>query len=81
MTPDARPPPIQLTYVPSHLYHMLFELLKNAMRAVVERHPSDTELPPIQLFVIQGGEDLVIKVGSGPAGIGGNRGLKRLGLD
>ena len=63
---------------------MLFELLKNAMRAVVERHPSDTELPPIQLFVIQGGEDLVIKVGSDPAGrlgVDGERSLKSLGLD
>ena len=54
---------MQLTYVPSHLYHMLFELLKNAMRAVVEHHEPGAELPPIQLFVILGAEDLVIKVG------------------
>ncbi|KAF0293931.1 [Pyruvate dehydrogenase (acetyl-transferring)] kinase isozyme 2, mitochondrial [Amphibalanus amphitrite] len=59
---DALPPPMQLTYVPSHLYHMLFELLKNAMRAVVENHPAGAELPPIQLYVILGGEDLVIKI-------------------
>ena len=54
--------PIQLVYVPSHLYHILFELLKNAMRAVVEHYPDTSDFPPIQLLVVNGQEDLTIKV-------------------
>ena len=58
----AEETPIQLVYVPSHLYHILFELLKNAMRAVVEHYPDTSDFPPIQLLVVNGQEDLTIKV-------------------
>lgn len=34
--------------IPSHIEYILFELLKNAMRAVVERHTGST-LPPIEI--------------------------------
>ncbi|WAR04190.1 PDK2-like protein [Mya arenaria] len=53
---------IRIEYVPSHLYHMLFELSKNAMRAVVERHENKPEIPPIKIAVCKGKEDLAIKV-------------------
>ncbi|KAK1160322.1 pyruvate dehydrogenase (acetyl-transferring) kinase isozyme 2, mitochondrial-like [Acipenser oxyrinchus oxyrinchus] len=54
--------PISMVYVPSHLYHMLFELFKNAMRATVETHESSPSLPPIRVMVALGGEDLSIKM-------------------
>ncbi|XP_033969654.1 pyruvate dehydrogenase (acetyl-transferring) kinase isozyme 2, mitochondrial-like isoform X2 [Trematomus bernacchii] len=53
---------IQISYVPSHLYHILFELFKNAMRATIENHEASRTLPPIKVIVALGGEDLSIKV-------------------
>lgn len=55
--------PIQIVYVPSHLYHTLFELFKNAMRAVVEHHGAAArDYPPVQVLIIRGKEDVTIKV-------------------
>ncbi|KAL0809546.1 hypothetical protein ABMA28_011082 [Loxostege sticticalis] len=63
--PSDRPMPI--VYVPSHLYHMLFELLKNAMRAVMEHHESAP--PPIQINLIAGKEDIAVKMSDRGGGI------------
>uniref|UniRef100_A0AAQ5X8G3 Protein-serine/threonine kinase n=1 Tax=Amphiprion ocellaris TaxID=80972 RepID=A0AAQ5X8G3_AMPOC len=61
--------PISIVYVPSHLYHMLFELFKNAMRATIETHESSNNLPPIQVLVSLGGEDMSIKVSDRGGGV------------
>lgn len=57
---------LTFTYVPSHLHMMLFELLKNSMRAVVETHAKDNYdddgLPPIKIVIALGDEDVTIKV-------------------
>ncbi|TMS15661.1 [Pyruvate dehydrogenase (acetyl-transferring)] kinase isozyme 2, mitochondrial [Larimichthys crocea] len=53
--------PIHISYIPSHLYHILFELFKNAMRATIETHEASRTLPPIKVMVALGGEDLSIK--------------------
>ncbi|KAI3360334.1 hypothetical protein L3Q82_014648 [Scortum barcoo] len=61
--------PIHISYIPSHLYHMLFELFKNAMRATIENHETSRALPPIKVMVTLGGEDLSIKMSDRGGGV------------
>ncbi|XP_072116633.1 pyruvate dehydrogenase (acetyl-transferring) kinase isozyme 3, mitochondrial isoform X2 [Mobula birostris] len=62
--------PIQVVYVPSHLFHMLFELFKNSMRATVELHEGKMEgYPPIKTLVTLGKEDLSIKISDKGGGV------------
>ncbi|TFK37933.1 mitochondrial pyruvate dehydrogenase [Crucibulum laeve] len=72
-------PPVQLIcpsdlvfpYVPGHLSHICFELLKNSLRAVVERFGVDKEdhFPPIKVVVVEGKEDITIKISDEGGGI------------
>ncbi|XP_063069478.1 pyruvate dehydrogenase (acetyl-transferring) kinase isozyme 1, mitochondrial [Engraulis encrasicolus] len=61
--------PISVVYVPSHLYHMVFELFKNAMRATMELYGDAMEYPPVQAQVALGHEDLTIKVSDRGGGV------------
>lgn len=50
-------------YVPTHLHLMVFELVKNSLRAVQERYmDSDKVAPPVRIVVADGVEDVAIKV-------------------
>ncbi|KAJ3024263.1 hypothetical protein HKX48_003088 [Thoreauomyces humboldtii] len=61
---------VEFMYVPSHLHHMLFELLKNSLRAVVERYGVDCEeWPEIKVVVAEGKEDITIKISDEGGGI------------
>ncbi|XP_067686072.1 pyruvate dehydrogenase (acetyl-transferring) kinase isozyme 1, mitochondrial-like isoform X1 [Haliotis asinina] len=60
---------ISMVYVPSHLYHMLFELFKNAMRAVVEHSPPDGDVPKLNVMISKGSEDLTIKLSDVGGGV------------
>jgi len=60
---------IVFSYVPSHLYHILFEILKNAMRATVEKHGSGEELPKVEIDIVKGMEDLSIRISDLGGGI------------
>ena len=72
-------PPVQLIcpkdlhfpYVPGHLSHICFELLKNSLRAVVERfgHENEDSFPPIKVIVVEGKEDITIKISDEGGGI------------
>lgn len=61
--------PVKIVYVPSHLYHMIFELFKNSMRAVVEHHEEADDLPEINVYVVCGKEDICIKISDRGGGI------------
>ncbi|NXS86505.1 PDK1 kinase, partial [Erpornis zantholeuca] len=54
--------PMQVVYVPSHLYHMVFELFKNAMRATMEHNADRGIYPAIHVHITLGNEDLTVKV-------------------
>lgn len=63
-------PNLNFMYVPGHLSHMLFETLKNSLRAVVETHGADKEAFPVtKVIVAEGNEDITIKVSDEGGGI------------
>lgn len=63
-------PDLHFMYVPGHLSHMLFETLKNSLRAVVERHGQDKdEFPVTKVIVAEGKEDITIKITDEGGGI------------
>ncbi|XP_014677121.1 PREDICTED: pyruvate dehydrogenase (acetyl-transferring) kinase, mitochondrial-like [Priapulus caudatus] len=63
------PQVIEMCYVPSHLYHILFELFKNSMRAVMECHVDAENHPSIKATVCLGTEDVTIKISDAGGGI------------
>jgi pyruvate dehydrogenase kinase 2/3/4 len=60
---------IFMTYVPAHLYYMLFELYKNALRAVVECHQDHPSLPDVETLICKGREDVTIKISDQGGGV------------
>lgn len=49
---------------------MLFEILKNSLRAVVETHGVDSDdYPPIKVIVAEGQDDITIKISDEGGGI------------
>ena len=64
------PDHLNFMYVPGHLSHMMFETLKNSLRAVVERHGAEKEdFPVTKVVVAEGKEDITIKISDEGGGI------------
>eukprot|EP00850_Spirogloea_muscicola_P016234 SM000130S27121 [mRNA] locus=s130:362366:364889:+ [translate_table: standard] len=63
-------PHFTFSYVPTHLHQMLFELVKNSLRAVQDRFlDSDQEPPPVRVVVADGSEDVTLKISDEGGGI------------
>jgi pyruvate dehydrogenase kinase 2/3/4 len=61
---------LNFMYVPGHLSHMLFETLKNSLRAVVDLHGESSEnFPVTKVIVAEGREDITIKISDEGGGI------------
>jgi len=60
---------LSLVYPPPHLYHILFELFKNSMRATVETHGKSQHMPEIEVLVAKGEHDVSIRVSDQGGGI------------
>jgi pyruvate dehydrogenase kinase 2/3/4 len=58
-------------YMPSYLHYILLELLKNALRATMERHLNSDVLPTVDVVIADGddNEDVVIKIADEGGGI------------
>eukprot|EP01136_Pigoraptor_vietnamica_P007438 Opistho-1_new@2664 len=50
------------SYIPSHIEYMAIEVLKNSMRAVMEKHALASAPPPIVVTVCKGGTEITIRV-------------------
>ncbi len=57
-------------YVPGHLHQMLFELVKNSLRAVSDKYAESLDNPPpIRVVIAEGAEDVTIKISDEGGGI------------
>ncbi|XP_058083521.1 pyruvate dehydrogenase (acetyl-transferring) kinase, mitochondrial-like isoform X3 [Magnolia sinica] len=71
-------PNFSFPYVPSHLHLMVFELVKNSLRAVQERFmDSDKHVPDVRIIVADGIEDVTIKISDEGGGIA-RSGLRKI---
>jgi len=61
---------VTIIYIPAHLYHICFELIKNSIRATIERYGRDAkEFPSIRIHVVKGHEDMSIVISDRGGGV------------
>ncbi|KAF8926019.1 hypothetical protein BGZ58_000248 [Dissophora ornata] len=62
----------EFSYIPDHIEYILYELLKNSMRFVMQNGVLDARtgaLPPIQITVCEGTHDIVFRISDKGGGI------------
>ncbi|KAJ3386791.1 hypothetical protein HDU84_001293 [Entophlyctis sp. JEL0112] len=65
----------RITYISNHLEYIFMELLKNAYRATVEHHAKNgrlrvgDEVPPVQITIARGPDDVTIRIRDRGGGI------------
>jgi len=60
---------VEFPYVPEHIRFVLFELLKNSVRASIEHHRHSREIPPVETIICKGKNDIFIKISDRGGGI------------
>eukprot|EP00922_Rhytidocystis_sp_ex-Travisia-forbesii_P003437 GHVS01005012.1.p1 GENE.GHVS01005012.1~~GHVS01005012.1.p1 ORF type:complete len:481 (-),score=61.15 GHVS01005012.1:14-1456(-) len=53
---------LSFAYIPEHIRYVAHEILKNSVRATIDRHKNCAELPPVQVSIYKGNSDVFIKV-------------------
>ena len=56
---DEKPESISMTFVPDHLNRIVYELIRNSLRATVENNP---DLPAVDVLISKGVENICIKI-------------------
>ncbi|KAF5363791.1 hypothetical protein D9756_000410 [Leucocoprinus leucothites] len=59
----------QFPYIKEHLEYIVFELLKNSMRATLIAHQGDSQLPPIRVTIAAGENDVGIRISDQGGGL------------
>ena len=57
-------------YIPSHLEYIIFEILKNSVKAIIDNDFNNTE---VNIYIDKGTDDILLKISD--KGIGFNRNL------
>merc|ERR1719204_2450064 len=63
---------VKFRYIPEHIHHMCFELLKNSMRAICETYDEEIDeddLPKIKVVIVSGETEITIKIADEGGGI------------
>ncbi|TKY87106.1 hypothetical protein EX895_003783 [Sporisorium graminicola] len=61
----------RFAYIPEHLEYIVFELLKNAMRATIRKHAGEKSAGVVKVTIVEGPpeEDLIIRISDSGGGL------------
>lgn len=55
---------LEFRYVPGHLYHLVFEVVKNSIRATIDTHghKKAKDIPPVNIVIADGEDEIAVKI-------------------